>query len=196
MYLPLALLLTGSLACDRGDRATGDAATGTSGTEAANIDRDFVEDQLADGNAEVELGRLAEQKASSADVREFGAMMVRDHQKAGTELKQIASRHDIQPEASGAARETAGTSGPMMHEEHRDLHERLSKLSGAEFDREYIDAMVNAHQKAVDAVEEKATDGDNAEVKQWAASTLPTLKQHLERAKQIQANLRNTRSDR
>jgi putative membrane protein len=81
-----------------------------------------------------------------------------------------------------------------MHDEQRDLHERLSKLSGAEFDREYIDAMLNAHQKAVDAVEEKATDGDNAEVKQWAASTLPTLKQHLERAKQIQANLQNTRN--
>jgi putative membrane protein len=217
MQLPLALALVGTLACDRGDRSTADGgAVGTSGSEARDIDRGFVQDQLAAGHAEIELGRLAQQKAGSPDVREFGAMMVRDHQKAGDELKQIAGRHDIQPEArdtagtSGAAREPGyaadrpsadrpeptGSSDMMMDDEHRELHQRLSRLSGAEFDREYIDAMVNDHEKAVDAVEDKANDGDNSDVKQWAATTLPALKQHLERARQIQSSLRDHRSGR
>jgi putative membrane protein len=195
MYLPLALALAATLACDRGDRANDSSPVGTSGTEAGRIDREFVQDQLADGNAEVELGRLAQEKASSPDVREFAATMVRDHQKAGGELKQIASRHNIQPES----RESAGTAGSMMRDEHQDVHGRLSKLSGSEFDREYIDAMVKDHEKAVDALQEKAEkadSADNAELKQWAASTLPTLKQHLERAKQIQATLQSNRSAR
>jgi putative membrane protein len=178
MQLPLALAMVVTLACDRGDNTTGNAGTvGTTGA-ASDVDRDFVEDQLAGGHAEVELGRLAQERASNAEVREFAGMMVRDHQKAGDELKQIASRHNVRAEDA-------------MHDDHNDLRERLSTLSGNEFDREYIDAMVADHQKAVDAVDGKA-DSDNADVKQWAASTLPTLKQHLERAKQIQANLRST----
>lgn len=179
MTLPLALAMAATLACDRGDR---DGTVGMSGTAAA--ERDFVEDQLADGNAEAELGRLAQERASSAEVREFAGMMIRDHRQAGEELQHIATRHKIQPE-------TAGTSGEAMDDDHDDLRERLSKLSGAEFDREYIDAMVDDHQKAVDAVKERSEDSDNADVKQWAAKTLPTLRQHLERAKQIQDNLRN-----
>lgn len=187
MQLPLALAMVGALACDRRDRAAGDAGTvGTSGTAVSDVDRDFVEDQLAGGNAEVELGRLAQERASDPEVREFAGMMVRDHRKAGDELKQIATRHAMQPRAEG----TAGTSGAAMKDDHTDLRERLSKLSGSEFDREYIDAMVDDHQKAVDAVEDKADGSDHADVKHWAASTLPTLRQHLERAKQIQENLR------
>jgi putative membrane protein len=149
------------------------AAVGTAGTDAP--DADFVEEQLADGNAEIELGRLAQQKASNPQVREFGEMMVRDHTQAGEELKQIATKHNIQL--------------PADHDEHNDLRERLTKASAAEFDREYIDAMVNDHEKAVNDVEDKAEGSNNAEVKQWAAKTLPTLKQHLERAKQLQQTL-------
>lgn len=174
MQLPLALAMVGALACDRADRNSG--AVGTSGT--GGIDRDFIEDQLAAGNAEVELGRLAQERTKNPQVREFAGMMVSDHRKAGDQLKELASRHNLQMPAE-------------THDEHQDLHEKLSKLSGSEFDREYIDAMVDDHEKAVDAVKDKADDADSAAIKQWAASTLPSLRQHLERAKQIQSSLRD-----
>lgn len=174
MLLPLALAMVGALACDRADRTNG--AVGTAGSDS-NIDREFIEDQLADGNAEVELGRLAQERASNPQVREFASMMVTEHRKAGDQLKEIASRHNVEMPAE-------------TRDEHHDLRERLSTLSGAEFDREYIDAMVDDHEKAVKDVEDQAEDAKNAALKQWASSTLPSLRQHLERAKQIQSNLR------
>jgi putative membrane protein len=162
-----------------GRETTPGAAQGTAGTSGtANVDRDFVENQIADGQAEIALGQLASQRASNPAVREFGEMMVRDHQKAGDELKQLASKHNIQLNAS-------------IDDEHNDLRERLSKLSGAEFDREYMKAMVEDHEEAVNDTQEKAERGDNSEIKQWASKTLPVLQQHLERAKQIQNQLGN-----
>jgi putative membrane protein len=149
-------------------------ATGTAG--AANLDRDFVEDMIEDGMAEITLGQLAQQRASNPQVREFGDMMVRDHQKTGDELKQISSRHNLQLDTT-------------LDDDHNDLRERLSKLSGAEFDREYINAMVEEHQEAVDDVREKAENADNVELKQWAAQTLPTLQSHLEQARQLKNTL-------
>jgi putative membrane protein len=176
MQLPLALAMVAALACDRSDRANS-GTVGTTGTGAeSNVERDFIEDQLAAGNAEVDLGRLAQDRAGSPDVREFANMMVQDHQRAGDQLKAIANKQNVRAEAEA-------------HDDHRDLQERLSKLSGAEFDREYMDAMVKDHEKAIDAVEAKAEKSDNADVKQWAAATLPSLKQHLDKANQIQSNL-------
>lgn len=192
MQLPLALAMVATLACDRGDRPANDTATGTGGTvgttgadDGLGVERGFVEDQLEDGEAEVRLGRLAQERASNPEVRAFAEMMVRDHTKAGNELKQIASRHNLRMDDDA-----------NDHGDHNDLQERLAKPSGVEFDREYIDSMVDDHEKAINEVEDK-TDSNNQDVKQWATSTLPTLKQHLERAKSIQENLRNanTRQD-
>src|SRR5829696_6030612 len=92
-----AVALACATAACSGDRSTdANRATGTGGavgtTGAANADRDFVQKQLAMGTAEIELGRLAQQKAMNADVKEYGAMMVRDHQQAADELKPIATR--------------------------------------------------------------------------------------------------------
>jgi putative membrane protein len=102
-------------------------------------ERNFVQDQIADGTREVELGKLAAERASSPEVKEFGQMMVEDHTKAGNELKELASRANVDLE-SGDAREDAN-----------DAVEKLSDLKGPEFDREYIDLMVKDHQDALDA---------------------------------------------
>jgi putative membrane protein len=182
IQLPLALMTAVALVGCAGDdnRAQDTArdnpgAVGTAGAGAP--DADFIEEQLVDGNAEVELGRLAQEKGTNPQVREFGEMMVQDHTQAGSELKQIASKHNIDMPP------------PADRDEHNALQERLRKATGAEFDREYINAMVDEHEKAVSDVEDKAEGSDNPEVKQWAAKTLPTLKQHLERAKQLQETL-------
>jgi putative membrane protein len=149
------------------------AAVGTSGT--ANIDRDFIQEQIADGQAEVELGKLAQQRASNAQVKEFAQTIVRDHTEAGSDLRQIAAKHNVQPSTERDA--------------HKDVVDKLSKLKGAEFDREYVNTMVEDHEEAVNAVEEKANENETSDVKQWAAKTLPTLRQHLDRAKQLQQTL-------
>lgn len=155
------------------------APTGTSGT--ANADRDFIEEHLAMGNAEVELGRLAQQRATHPDVKEFGAMMVRDHQMAGEELRSLASKANLN---TAENRAEAGARNAQT-----ELREELAKLSGREFDRRYIDEMIDDHQEAVEDLEEKARDASNADVKAWASKTLPKVQQHLERARSIKETL-------
>jgi putative membrane protein len=189
-YAMLALCMAATtVAC--GDRAT-DAdrtpsatpgtpgAAGTSGTEAiTNVaDRNFVGDMMKSNQAEVELGRLAEQKATNRQVKDFGAMMARDHQKANAELKAAAAEAKIDPPAT-----------EPDQDEHKDVHDRLAKLSGMEFDREYMKEMVKGHEKAADAIEDKADGSGNDHLKQWAATTLPAVRKHLEEAKQIQESL-------
>lgn len=168
-------------------------------------DRDFINHQLADGTAEVELARLASTHAASPDVKRFATMMVQDHTKAGNELKQVASQYNV-------------TTTPTIDEKHQDVMNRLSKLNGASFDREYIKAMIDDHENAVDSLESRvdssaslkekithpreakeappvAEPSDNAikaSVNAWAASTLPTIRRHLDEAKSIHDRLEKT----
>ncbi|HSL21190.1 MAG TPA: DUF4142 domain-containing protein [Vicinamibacterales bacterium] len=164
-------------ASNRDQSTTG--ATGTSGAAESSLsmgERNFVEEQLKDGSREVQLGKLAEERASSAEVKEFAATMVQDHTMAGNKLKDIARTVNVELEQDENAA--------------RDDHERLSKLSGNEFDREYIDLMVKDHQDALDALQDQAENGDHPGVKQWASETLPRIKHHLETAQQLQNQLK------
>jgi putative membrane protein len=155
------------------------AAVGTAGT--VDSERDFIQDQLGDGMKEVELGRLAQERATSPQVKEFGQMMVRDHQKAGQELKQIATKGNVQLTSEDET------------DEVKDAREKFTKLSGNEFDREYIKTMVDEHEEAVNELERKGQ-SDNADVRQWAAKTLPTVRQHLEHARRLRQTLEDTGS--
>lgn len=151
------------------------AATSPSGNSAAALsddDRDFMTEAAAGGMAEVELGRLAAQKAKSADVKQFGQKMVDDHSKANNELKQLAARKGVTLPAD-------------MNGEQKEERDKLSKLSGAEFDKEYMKLMVDDHDKDVAAFQDEAKDGDDADVKNFASKTLPTLQEHQRMAKEI-----------
>lgn len=208
-----AAMLTVACGGDHNDRtaANDTAAVGTAGEGAnpsANADadrnnvsngtRDWVEDRMIGGMTEVKLGELASQKAQNADVKAFGRMMVQDHTKAGDELKQLASQHNIPAPAE-------------LDDDHRDKVERLSKLQGAEFDREYMNQMVDDHQNTLEAIEDRvdkegtdenptymAKKNDNrvdAQVNQWAAKTAPTVHKHLTRAKQLNDKLGRRTTD-
>jgi putative membrane protein len=164
--------------CERNTARDNDAAVGTSGTAAlAAADRDFVVGMIAGGTAEVELGRLAEEKASNPAGREFAEVLVRDHQKANAELKSIATKYNIDVSNANL-------------DDHKNDMERMRKLSGPEFDSEYIQMMVDKHEKTVTKLEERANDDDNPEIRQWASRTLPTVRQHLEKAKAIKDSLK------
>ena len=181
-----ALLVAMTLAtgcADRNRAAGGDDANpgvGTVDTSRGSDEQRFISDMLEDGKAEVELGRMAQSRSRNPAVREFGEMMVRDHTKAGEELESVAKQAEH--------RQAADTDS-----DHQRLNERLSELSGAEFDRAYMTAMVDEHEEAVRELEGKSDSSNNAEVKQWVAKTLPAVRQHLERAKQIRESLGDAR---
>ncbi len=130
----------------------------------------FMNDAAPGSVAEVELGKMAAGKSQNAEVKAFGQKMVEDHTKAGDELKQLAAQKkvvlptDVMPA-------------------HKQLMEKLSKLSGADFDKEYVKAMVEAHEKDVAAFENVSKTAADADVKAFATKTLPTLKMHLEMIK-------------
>jgi len=194
IYFTAAVAIATATACgDRandsviGDNSTGtnpagESSIGTSGADMRDGDiRQFVEDMAHAGMAEVELGRMASERGSNAAVKAFGQMMVTDHSKANDELKNAASRSSIQVPAG-------------MDEQHRDLADRLSNMSGAEFDREYITAMVDGHEDVADKLERHSrmtgnSPQDNAAISEWASNALPTVQRHLERARQIQGQL-------
>ena len=179
----LGVSLAASIVACSGDNRAHDASapaardTGAVGTAGVNAERDFIEDQLEDGQAEIGLGRLASERATHPQVKEFAQMMVRDHQMAGDELRQVATSANVQLNL------------PVEPDgDHKDAREELSKLSGRDFDRKYMDKMVDEHQEAVNEVEKK-TSSDNPQVREWATKTLPKLRQHLEQAKQIDETL-------
>jgi putative membrane protein len=151
-------------------------------TKASNAQA-FVTEAAHGGHAEVSLGKLASEKAASNDVKEFGQMMVKDHSKANDELATLAGRKGLDV-----------PDGPAKKQKAEE--ERLSRLSGAQFDRAYMQLMVKDHEKDVRAFEQASRQLDDAELKRWASQTLPTLREHLDRARAIQASLGETSSAR
>lgn len=137
----------------------------------------FVDHATQTGLTEVELGKLAADRAASPDVKQFGQRMVEDHSKAGDELAKLASSKGI----------TAPTE--VTDPKHRALIDRLEKLSGREFDRAYMQAMVSGHDHAVGAFKTYAQRGDDGDIKAWAQQTLPTLEEHERLAKKTAATV-------
>jgi len=194
------------------DQGGASGVTGTPGSQSpspAGSDRQqFTQQAAVAGMAEVQLGRLAEQRASDAGVKDFARMMVRDHSKANDELKRVAKSQNIPLPTD-------------LDQKHRDLMVRLQALRGADFDREYMQAMVDGHMEARDLLSRGAgsqvaspgssavaggnqsstsgtggpassTSGTSgraqsatAGVEQWASKTLPTVEHHLQQAQQI-----------
>lgn len=139
--------------------------TATQDTEGA----EFMVKAASGGLMEVELGKMAQQKASNPDVKAFGTQMVQDHGKANEELKTLAAAKNI-------------TIPPTPGEDHQKHIDELGKLTGAEFDKQYMDMMVKDHQEDIELFENTTNEETDAEVKAFAQKTLPTLKMHLEMA--------------
>lgn len=132
--------------------------------------KSFATQAAVIGKAEIELGQLAMQKTQDPGVREYAQRMVRDHQAAAATLEKIAGEENLElPQALDA--------------EHQALKEKLSDLQGAAFDREYSKAMAKGHDQAV-ALFESASQASQVspQLKEFAAATLPTLKEHREMA--------------
>lgn len=152
--------------------ATNPNATKSTKAAMANTmasDQKFIHEAAEGGMAEVELGRLAQEKASSAEVKSFGKRMVDDHSKANDELKSLAQSKKVTLPSDLDAKDKA-------------TRDRLSKLSGAAFDRAYMRTMLADHKKDVNEFRHESTSAKDPDVKSFAAKTLPTLEDHLKLA--------------
>lgn len=140
--------------------------------ELAEQDRQFVDKASAANRAEIELAELAQQSAEDEEVKDYAATMLTDHGKAADELKKIAQ--ELQIELS-----------TELSPEAQRAKDELSGLQGAAFDRAYIDHMVKDHEKAVKLFEDEAANGENEALKQFASTTVDTLRIHLDRAREL-----------
>jgi putative membrane protein len=151
------------------------SSTTNGNSNTAVVQDNFWTKAAQGGMAEVELAKLALQKSQNADVKKFAQTMVTDHTKANEELKTLAAKKSVVlPTDIGG---------------HKSTLDDLSKLSGADFDKAYVKAMVEDHEEDVDLFEDNTGNSD-ADIKAFTTKTLPTLKSHLEMIKGIQSKMK------
>lgn len=142
------------------------ALAASSVASAASSDRSFYMKAAAGGMAEVETGKLAQQKGSSEAVKSFGAKMVEDHTAANQKLMAIAANKKIKLPTA-------------MDAKHKAMHKKLSAKSGADFDSAYIQGQIADHKATIALFEREIASGKDAEAKAFASETLPVVQSHL-----------------
>jgi putative membrane protein len=135
----------------------------------------FINEAASGGMAEVELGQMAQTKATDPQVKEFGAMMVQDHTKANDELKALAEKKNITLPATPS-------------EQQRKVKDELSTKSGNDFDNAYVLNMVKDHKKDIKLFEDASKKVNDPELKAFIVKTLPTLRMHLTHVQAIEKN--------
>lgn len=132
-------------------------------------DADFVVTAAVDGMYEVQVAQLAKTNASSAKVKELAEHMIKDHSLANEELKKIAAKKSI-------------TVPSKLSDKRQKDFDKLTKLKGADFDKEYSKMAVSDHKDAIDLFQKEADKGHDGELKGWASTKIPTLQHHLSMA--------------
>ena len=163
----LTVLLTSliSIGCNNSKK------TGSS-IESTDEMSEFIIQAANGGMMEVELGRIAEENSNNQRIKSFGAMMVKDHGEAGTELERLAMEKNI-------------TLPDSIANDHSNDIDDLRKKTGLEFDKDYVKMMINEHQKDIRKFERAAKNFSDPDVKAFASKTLPVLNRHLDSAKAI-----------
>jgi len=132
----------------------------------------FAADAAQGGMTEVELGKLAIQRGVDPTVKEFGQRMIADHSRGNNELKAVAAKKNIELPSD-------------LSSTQKSTIDRLSKLSGTEFDKEYMSDMVKDHEEDVEEFQTQANKGTDAEIKAFAGKALQTLQSHLQMAREV-----------
>jgi len=169
--LSFGLYLT---ACNNGTNST-DAKTqaDAQNSETKAIDADdskFMTEIASAGMMEIQAGQIALQRGISQQVKDFGQEMITDHTKAGDELKALAGQKNV-------VLPTA-----ISSDDQKDI-DKLNKADAKDFDKTYINMMVDGHKVVIDKFQGVINHPEDADVKTWAQNTLPTLQHHLEMAK-------------
>jgi putative membrane protein len=141
---------------------------------ADSADSSFYKSAAEGGMSEVELGQLAQQKASNPAVKDFGAMMVRDHTAANEKLKALA-----------ASKQVSLPDSPSMMQKASKT--KLNLLSGDSFDKSYVKGMIDDHKEDIKEFQKEVAEGQDPQAKAFASATLPTLRMHLRKIQSIAA---------
>ena len=157
------------------DTTTSAAATG--GIAVSADDAAFATKAAVGGMAEVALAKLALQKTASTQIKDFANMMITDHGKANDELMGIAKTKNI-------------TLPATVDADHQKKMDDLSKLTGNDFDKSYVDAMIDGHKKTLTLMQDEAKDGKDADLKAFAAKTAPVVQMHLDAINKIHDSIK------
>jgi putative membrane protein len=156
------------------DTSTTTRTTSPKSSSPSNADATFAKKAAEGGNAEVKMGRLAQDKGDSQAVKDFGKRMEDDHGLAGQKLQDLAREENM-------------TLPTGLSTSDQQVYDRLSKLSGQAFDVAYMRDMVKDHTTDIAEFQQEAKNGTDSKLKSFASDTLPTLQDHLKQAQQIRA---------
>jgi len=155
------------------------AAAVSSSAFAQGADQKFIKEAIEGNLAEVQMGQLAQQNGQSQGVKDFGQMLVTDHGQANTKAQSVAQSMNVTPPTEPNAKQ-------------KKEHDKMSKLSGAAFDKAFAQHMVADHKKDIAAFQ-KETKSKNQAVASFASETLPTLQKHLQTAQSLQKGGRSAK---
>jgi putative membrane protein len=178
----LALAVAAGVGLAAAPAADDKRPTGADKDQKALTPQEFVFKVAGAGQFEVRASQFALAQAGSDKVKQFARQMIQDHTRANQELAALAARKGW-PVPPGVA------------PKHIDLLQQLGRQTGSNFDRQYAEIQVKAHEEAVALFEAQAAGGQDADLKQWTGKTLPTLKEHLKMARDLTAGGAGGRGD-
>ncbi len=158
-------------------QAAADPMTTATGGNLPGNERKFVTMAAMSDMTETKASELAQTNGSSQAVKDYGKQMIADHEKTSTELKGIVGPKSVTPPAT-------------LDKPHQDSVDKLSKLSGNDFDKAYVKQMVSDHKSAVSLFEKESKSGKDGELQAFAGKSLPTLQNHLKMAQDMSANMK------
>jgi putative membrane protein len=151
-------------------------ATQQNQTKISTLDRQFITDAAQGGMAEVSLGQLATQRATSDEVKQYGQRMVQEHTRANKELMQLATKKGVTPPTT-------------LGSKYEAVRARLLQVPGGSFDQAYMnEAGVNGHLESAAVYQRQIQLGQDQDLKAFAAKTLPTVQEHLQMAQGMARN--------
>jgi len=169
-----------SSASDPSGQASGTASATAGGikeaidsriAEAAKDPQQFIKIAYQENLAEVKAGQLAQQKAQNQQTKDFAQSLVQDHQQMLDQLKKLADQKNVQV-------------SDQLDSRHQRMADELSSLSGADFDKRFMNQQIRAHKRAISLYQQAAESNTDSEVKQWAQQNIAGLQHHLQMAQQ------------
>ncbi len=151
---------------------SGRAATQSQTTRLSKTDHDFLTKAAHDGMAAVELGKLAASKATDEQVKQMGQKLADDHTKVNDQLMSLAQSKGV----------TVPTGLDKADQKKID---KLSRLSGKDFDKAFMNEVKKDHEKDISLFKKEAKDGKDPDLKAFASQTIPALESHLSMAKEM-----------
>ncbi|MFH6996689.1 DUF4142 domain-containing protein [Flavobacterium sp. FlaQc-57] len=139
-------------------------------------DSEYLVDIAEVNLAEIEIGKLAQQKSTNPEVKKFGKMLVDEHTKSASEVSALAKAKNF----------TLPTS---LTEDGQEEYKKLNEKSGLDFDKKFADMMIDGHEKAIEELQKATKDAKDQDIKLWASNNIAPLTAHLEHAKLLKQEL-------